>query len=91
VYAWIGLACAVAGGLFALGRQRAAASFYASDVYGLTNRTHRGFVLLSAAFAAGFLIAVRFGDLAVPLLAVYTLLLILYVSSFLRGFTGEDE
>jgi hypothetical protein len=91
IYALAGLALSLAGAIVALTRGRAARSFYAAEVYHLTVRSHRRFAAVSAAVAAGFLAALRWPGLAIPLLAVYTLLLILYLSSFARGFSGEDE
>ena len=91
MYAIIGLVLCAAGGLLALTRARAPRSFYAADVYHMTRRSHQGFAAASAAFATGFLIALRWPILDIPLLAVYTLLLVLYASSFARGFSGEGE
>jgi hypothetical protein len=91
MYAVLGLVLCAAGGSLALTRVRAPRSFYAADVYHMTRRSHRRFAAVSAAFAAGFLIALRWSILDLPLLAVYTLLLVLYASSFARGFSGEGE
>lgn len=91
LYAMIGLVLSLGGGALALMRGRAPRSFYAADVYHMTARSHRRFALLSGAFTVGFLAALRWPVLDIPLLAVYTLFLILYVSSFARGFTGEDD
>lgn len=93
VYALAGLALSVTGGLIALNRSRARAarSFYAVDVYHMTVRSHRRFALLSGVFAVGFFAALRWPVLDVPLLAVYVLALVLYASSFARGYSGEDE
>jgi hypothetical protein len=91
VYAVLGLALSLGGGALAFWRGRAPRSFYAADVYHMTRRSHRRFAALSAAFGAGFLVSLRWPVLNLPLLAVYTLLLVLYASSFARGFSGEDE
>jgi hypothetical protein len=91
LYAVLGLTLSLAGAGLALWRSRGPRSFYAADVYHMTRRSHRRFAALSAAFAAGFLLALRWPVVNIPLLAVYTLLLILYASSFARGFSGEDE
>ena len=90
-YALLGLALSLGGAVLALNRGRAPRSFYAADVYHMTVRSHRRFALVSAAFAGAFVLAVRWPVLEIPLLAVYVLLLVLYASSFARGFTGEDE
>jgi hypothetical protein len=91
VYTVVGLALSLGGCAIALWRSRGPHSFYAADVYHMTRRSHRRFAALSAAFAAGFALALRWPAVNAPLLAVYVLLLILYASSFARGFTDEDE
>ena len=90
-YALLGLTLSAGGAVLALTRGRATRSPYAVGVYHMTARSHRRFAALSALFAAGFLLALRLPQLDVPLLAVYALLLVLYASSFARGFSGEDE
>jgi hypothetical protein len=91
VYGILGVALTCGGGALALWRARRPRSFYAADVYHMTQRSHRRFAALSAVFAAGFLLSLRWPALNLPLLAVYTLLLVLYASSFARGFSGEDD
>ncbi len=91
LYALGGLLISLAGGVIALVRARGSRSFYAAEVYHMTRRSHRRFAAASAAFGAGFLAALRWPIITTPLLAVYALLLILYLSSFARGFSGEDE
>ena len=90
-YAVLGIALSAGGVLFALVRARATRSFYAVDVYHMTARTHRRFAALSAGFAAVFVGAVRWPAIGIPALAIYALALILYLSSFARGFSGEDD
>lgn len=71
--------------------KRVDGSYYASEVYGMTTRTHRAYAGLSALFAALF-VAAFFTPLvpAVPLLAAYALVFIFYFSSFARGFSDEE-
>jgi len=90
-YAALGLGLSLGGAALALTRARGRRSFYASDVYHMTARSHRRFAALSALFAVASALALLWPVLAIPLLAVYALLLILYLSSFARGFSGEDE
>jgi hypothetical protein len=90
-YALLGLALALGGAALAYGRARAAHSFYAADVYHLTARSHRRFAGLSAIVAGGFGLALRWTWLAIPLLALYVLALVLYLSSFARGFSDDDD
>jgi predicted Co/Zn/Cd cation transporter (cation efflux family) len=89
-YAVVGIVVSLVGAVFALSRARAARSFYAADVYHMTARTHLRFAGLSAVFTAAFVAALRLAGLTVPLLAVYALLLVLYASSFARGFSDDD-
>jgi hypothetical protein len=91
LYAVLGIVLSLGGAALAFTRGRAPQSFYAADVYHMTGRSHRRFALLSIVFAAGFVLALRWPLLDLPLLALYTLLLVLYASSFARGFSGEDE
>jgi hypothetical protein len=91
LYAILGLLLSLCGTGFALMRGRAPNSFYAADVYHMTPRSHRRFAVVSSAFGVGFLLALRWPVLNSPLLAIYTLLIVLYASSFARGFSGEDE
>jgi hypothetical protein len=91
VYAVIGIVLGCAGALVAFARSRTPASFYAADVYHMTARSHRTFAIVSAAFAVAFACALIWPVFAVPLLALYTLAIIFYLSSFARGFSGEDE
>jgi hypothetical protein len=93
MWAWIGLGCAAAGAALALRRARAgAASYYEREVYAMTRTSHLRFALVSLAFAGAFAIVLLFRSVAaVPVLAVYTVILLLYGASFVRGATGEDE
>ncbi len=90
-YAILGIALALIGALVSLGRVRAARSFYAADVYHMTARSHRRFAFASAAFAVAFAASIGWPPATIPLLAVYVLLLVLYGSSFARGFSSDDE
>jgi hypothetical protein len=90
-YALLGLGLSLGGAALALTRARGRRSFYASDVYSMTSRSHRRFAALSAIFGAAFGLGLRWPMFAIPLLAVYVLALVLYLSSFARGFSGEDE
>lgn len=86
-----GIALAALGGAVALIRAAAgAAAGYDAQGYGMTPRSHRRFALLSGAFVVAFLVAARVPALpAIPLLGAYVLALVLYASSFARGFSGD--
>jgi hypothetical protein len=93
VWSWIGAVLALAGTLLAASRAwRPGVSYYESQVYHMTRRSHLRFAAVSALFVLLF----AAGGLeprvpAVPLLAVYTVLIVLYGASFVRGASGEDE
>ncbi len=70
----------------------AGTSFYAGQVYGMTASTHRGYAGVSLAFVVLFAATLVFPQIpAVPLLAAYAVVAIFYLSSFVRGASGEDE
>ncbi|MGZ3498221.1 MAG: hypothetical protein ACXWNK_05210 [Vulcanimicrobiaceae bacterium] len=85
------LALAVSG--FAWQRSRSPkATFYERDVYDMTPAVHRRYAVASLAFAILFIVGAAWPRVpAVPLLAVYAVVAILYLASFVRGATGEDE
>lgn len=71
--------------------RRTSGSYYESEVYGMTARTHRAYASLSALFAAAFAASLFVSVIpAVPLLAAYALIFIFYFSSFARGFSDEE-
>ncbi len=84
---------ALLGMLVAAGRaRRPALSYYEAHVYHMTPHSHARFAAVSAAFAVLFVIAGLYPRLpAVPPLAIYTVLIVLYGASFVRGAAGEDE
>ncbi len=87
----IGLALCSVLSLFAFARsKRPYSSFYARDVYGMSSRTHALYAVIFAAGAAAFAVALAFSAIpAVPLLGIYVLIAVFYLSSFARGF--EDS
>jgi hypothetical protein len=91
MWAWIGAVAAVAGTLLGARNARSrTANPYAAEEYGMGRRSHARFALASAAFAVAFAVAGASVRAAViPLLAVYVLLLILYLTSFARGFSDQ--
>jgi|HubBroStandDraft_6_1064221.scaffolds.fasta_scaffold45530_2 hypothetical protein len=91
MWAWIGAAVAMAGALLGTRNARSRTTNpYAAGEYGMGRRSHARFALASAAFAVAFAGAGAFVRGAViPLLAVYVLLLILYLTSFARGFSDQ--
>lgn len=89
----IGLGSALLGIALALWQSKSrAASFYEREVYGMTRVSHLRFAQISSAFAIAFTLCAFIPKLpAVAVLAAYSVLLILYAASFVRGATGEDE
>lgn len=88
----VGLAlCAVVLAVAFVKSKRRRGSYYESEVYGMTARSHRAYIALSGVFAALFTAAFFTVDVPViPLLAVYALVFIFYFSSFARGFSDEE-
>jgi hypothetical protein len=78
--------------LVAWTRSKAAAgSYYESQVYGMGPKAHQGYALTFAGLALALLAAIMWPPLALPALAVFALVAILYGATFLRGASGEDE
>lgn len=93
MWAMIGLGSALLGAALALWRSKSrAASFYEHEVYGMTRASHLRFAHISSAFAVAFTPCIFIPKLpTIAFLAVYSVLLILYAATFIRGATGEDE
>ncbi len=93
MWAWIGAGLALAGTLLGAWRaRRPALSYYESHVYHMTSRSHARFAAASMAFVVLFVVGALYPRVpAVPLLAIYTVLFVLYGASFVRGASGEDE
>lgn len=71
--------------------KRGAGSYYEREEYGMTARTHKAYLSLSALFAAAFAAALFTSAVpTVPLLAAYALIFVFYFSSFARGFSDEE-
>lgn len=91
MYAVAGIVIALAAAVFAFSRAARGGGVYATDLYHMTARTHRRFGIVSIVFAALAALSLALRAIEIPVLAIYTLVLILYGSSFVRGFSGEDE
>ena len=60
---------------------------YADDVYAMTPRKHRRYALLGLVFALAIVGAQALHLPTLPLDAVLTLVIVFYMTSFLRGFS----
>ena len=74
-------------------RSRSAGGFYAEQWYGMSAAVHRRYAAVSLAFAAFFAVAYEFGlpTAGIAGLALYALIAVFYLSSFLRGAPDRDE
>ena len=71
---------------------RPAGNIFERDVYGMSPRTHRAYAATGLGFAVLFTVGIVWGAVpAVPILAIFAVIAILYASSFVRGASGEDE
>ena len=74
-------------------RSRSAGGFYAEQWYGMSAAVHRRYAAVSLAFAAFFAVAYayRLTTAGIAGLALYALIAVFYLSSFLRGAPDRDE
>lgn len=92
LWALLGLILSAVGCAIAVRAAGRGGNSYASEVYGMNPQSHRRFAVACAVFAALFALAAIWPRIpAVPVLAVFVLILILYASSFLRGYADEGE
>jgi hypothetical protein len=87
------MGAALALGLFALVRSRRTGGFYDAHVYAMTSRTHLWYAIASLLFAAAFCVTIvlRAEDAAIAVFALFALVAIFYLTSFLRGFSDDQE
>jgi hypothetical protein len=83
----IGVAAALGIAILAWQRSRAAGGFYAGGAYGMDPIIHRRYAIAGLAFAACFALAFVFHATFAGLcgLAIFAVIAILYLSSFVRG------
>jgi len=90
----IGVVAALALAALAWRRSRTpAGGFYDQEVYGMSAATHRRYAVTCLAFAAFFAAALFLHAAAAGLagFAVFTLIAIIYASSFVRGASDDHE
>jgi hypothetical protein len=88
-----GLALALFIAAVAFLRSRARGGYYDAEVYGMVPSTHLRYGAISLAFAFFFAIAsaVRSQAAGIVALAIYALIVLFYLTSFLRGYADADE
>ena len=75
-------------------RSRAPGGFYDRDVYGMTPVAHRRYAVLGAAFALAYLSLAGWAPQSAAtiwLSAAFVLVAVFYLTSFLRGASGDDD
>jgi hypothetical protein len=79
--------------VFAFSRSRAPGGFYDAQVYGMTPPAHRRAAMVAACFALAFVATwvLRATGPALWIFALFVVGSVLYLTSFLRGFTEDDE
>ncbi|MDQ6930793.1 MAG: hypothetical protein M3126_09040 [Candidatus Eremiobacteraeota bacterium] len=91
LWALSGLVLSVLTGAMAMRAAGRGDASHASEVYGMTPASHRRFAAACAFFAAIFALAAAWPLIpAVAVFGAFVLALILYGSSFLRGYADED-
>lgn len=91
--AFLGMAASFGLALLAFVRSRSAGGFYDDAVYGMTPRTHLRYALAAAllGLAFGVMLVVHANGLTIAALAALTLLAVFYLTSFLRGFSDDQD
>ena len=86
----LALALFIAGIAFL--RSRTRGGYYDAELYGMLPSTHRRYATISLAFALFFAVAWVFHAQTAGLiaLAIYAVIALLYLTSFLRGYADND-
>jgi hypothetical protein len=89
----IGAAASLGIATLAWRQTRTRGGFYAEGVYGMAPSTHQAYAIVSLVFAVGFAVAfaLRATFTGLAALAVYAVIAILYLSSFIRGASDYHE
>jgi hypothetical protein len=92
-YSIAGLVLALGVAAAAWQRSRSAGGFYDAQVYGMDRATHRRYCAIGVAFAAffGLAYALHLYGAGIAALALYAVIAVFYLSSFLRGASDLDE
>jgi hypothetical protein len=89
----VGLSIALAVAALAWGRSRSAGGFHDRETYGMERTAHLRYAAIGLAFAAYFTLTsvARLDKAGIAGLALYALIAIFYVTSFLQGAPDRDE
>ena len=93
MWSTFGIACALGLAVFAFTRSRQSGGFYDAAVYGMTARSHRVYATASLALVVTFCVTLilRAENVALVAFAFFVLLAVFYLTSFLRGFSDDQE
>lgn len=92
LWALAGVAASILTGTLALRAGRTQRDYHSAESYGMSPHSHRRFAALCLAFAAAFGLAAAWPLVPVlPVYAAFVLAVILYGTSFLRGYADEDS
>lgn len=93
LYSAAGLVLSLGIAAIALLRSRKRGGYYDREVYGMSRTTHVVYGAIGLAFAAFFAVALRLGlePAGIAALALYAVIAVFYLSSFLRGASDVDE
>ena len=93
IYNAVGIVLALGVALAAWRSSASRGGYYDREVYGMSPATHVRYAVISLAFAgffiAAYVLALRSAGIAA--LALYALLAVFYLTSFLRGAAESDE
>ena len=89
----VGIALALSIAAIAIVRSRTRGGYYDSQLYGMVPETHRRYAIISLAFALFFGVSYAFRAETAGLvaLAIYAVIALLYLTSFIRGYADNDE
>jgi hypothetical protein len=93
LYSAAGLVLSLGIAAMAWRRSRSRGGYYEQEVYGMNRTTHVAYGAVSLAFAAFFAAALwlRLVTAGIAALALYAVICVFYLSSFLRGASDIDE
>ncbi|HEX3369577.1 MAG TPA: hypothetical protein VHS56_08385 [Candidatus Cybelea sp.] len=93
IYDAIGIVLALGIALGAWRNSARGGGYYDREVYGMNPATHVRYALISLAFAGFFIVAyvLALRSAGIVALALYALLALFYLTSFLRGAAEPDE